>query len=203
MTTSFFRGAFTLGWYEKQERLYIPKYLNKSDTVLELGGCIGVISCIINNQLEDKTKQVTVEANPKLIQHLIVNKERNNCKFEIVNKAVSNQEQLEFNIGSSIVLGSANVETNEKVLVDGITPSQIQDKYNLKFNTLVMDIEGGELFILRDFKKFIGGLDKVLLEVHPFENILTADEVNECEDILSSLGFKKDIDIDFFQAWIK
>ncbi|OHX66920.1 FkbM family methyltransferase [Flammeovirga pacifica] len=203
LTTRFFRGAFTLGWYEKQERMYIPQYLPKEAKVLELGGCIGVVSCVINKTLTDPKQHITVEANPYLIEHLNRNKEKNNCQFEVVNKIVSPEKSITFHINKSIVESSANKKTGTTVEVEGITPHQIQEKYNITFDTLIMDIEGGELHILSQFKEFIGGLKRVYFEIHPFSNILTQEQADECERILVELGFEKKLDDDFFQIWEK
>lgn len=203
LTTRFFRGAFTLGWYEKQEREFIPRYLEENATVLELGGCIGVVSCVINNVLADKKKHITVEANPFLIEHLTHNRDKNSCQFAIENKILAKAEKVTFNIQESIVQGSANVESSRKVEVEGITPEVLENKYNLKFDTLIMDIEGGELPLFRDFKPFLSQLKSIFFEIHPFENILSIEEAEECEQILVDLGFNKQLDDDYFQIWRK
>ena len=44
-------------------------------SVLELGGCLGVISVVVNSRLTDPSRHVVVEANPKLIKYL----EHNSC----------------------------------------------------------------------------------------------------------------------------
>ncbi|MBD0403393.1 FkbM family methyltransferase [Flammeovirga sp. EKP202] len=203
LTSRFFRGAFTLGWYEKQEREFIPKYLDKNASVLELGGCIGVVSCVINGVLNERNKHVTVEANPFLIQHLEHNKERNHCGFHVENRIVAKAKTVTFNIQKSIVQGSANIESAQKVEVEGITPEELEKKYNLKFDTLIMDIEGGELQFFRDFQPFLKTLKSIYFEIHPFENILTLEEAEECESILKALGFQKKLDEDYFQIWEK
>lgn len=203
ITTRFFRGAFTLGWYEKQERLYIPQYLNSDASVLELGGCIGVVSCVINKSLKKPAHHITVEANPFLIEHLEHNKEKNSCKFKIENKILAKADKVTFNIQESIVQGSANIESSKKVEVEGITPEEIEGKYNIKFDTLIMDIEGGELPLLREFQPFLSQLKSIFFEIHPFSNILTQKEADECEAILKELGFSKKLDEDYFQIWEK
>ncbi|MBB3700693.1 FkbM family methyltransferase [Flammeovirga yaeyamensis] len=203
LTTRFFRGAFTLGWYEKQERLFIPQYLPQDAKVLELGGCIGVVSCVINKTLGNPANHITVEANPFLIEHLTKNRDQNNCQFQIVNKILSSEDKVTFNINKSIVESSANVQTSQKVEIEGVTPEQLQEQFNVTFDTLIMDIEGGELPLLSNFKEFIGGLKRVYFEIHPFNNILTQEQADECEQILIDLGFTKKLDEDYFQIWEK
>ena len=63
-------------------------------------------------------------------------------------------------------------------------------KFNLKFNTMIVDIEGGEydLFKEIDFKSL--NISKIIIEFHNFSNILTDLEVNYCLDKLVENNFK-------------
>jgi len=56
--------------------------------VLELGGCLGVLSCTINKRLGDPTKHVVLEANPALIPYLRGNREINRAAFIVTNSVV-------------------------------------------------------------------------------------------------------------------
>lgn len=66
-----------------------------------------------------------------------------------------------------------------------------------------MDIEGGELDLLRNHKEHVAKFEKIFYEVHPFVNILSAEEALECEDILSSCGFQLVKRDGNFQIWMK
>lgn len=63
-------------------------YIDPNACVLELGACIGIVACLINKKISDKTKQVSIETNPDLIEQLTRVRDENNCKFEIVNSFV-------------------------------------------------------------------------------------------------------------------
>ena len=62
-TTRQMRGRFAVDTYERPERTLVSKYLPPRATVLELGGCIGVVSCTVNRMLDRPDKHVVVEAN--------------------------------------------------------------------------------------------------------------------------------------------
>ncbi len=76
-------------------------------------------------------------------------------------------------------------------------------KYNIEFDTLIMDIEGGELDIIRNFKENLSNFKRIFLEVHPFGGILTHAEVKTCEDILKRIGFSIIVRDGNFQIWEK
>src|SRR5262245_30697328 len=80
MTDFKFRGRFVRGSYEKEERRHLKKYIDADATVLELGACLGVVSCLTNVLLTDPRKHVVVEANPLLISWIERNRELNKCK---------------------------------------------------------------------------------------------------------------------------
>lgn len=57
------RGKFTADSYELPGRVLAKRYLSPMATVLELGGCIGVVSCVINRVLQQPRRHVVVEGN--------------------------------------------------------------------------------------------------------------------------------------------
>jgi hypothetical protein len=49
LTDRNYRSAFVFGEYEAGERKLIRQYLRTDDRVIELGGCIGVLSCLVSS----------------------------------------------------------------------------------------------------------------------------------------------------------
>ena len=106
-----------------------------------------------------------------MIPVLINNRELNNCSFHVEQAILSNVNFTErtFYIDNRSILGSSIIKLPPDRIRDTIqvktkTLNALQDKYNLKFDALICDIEGGEydLFenvltddILEDFR-FIG-----------------------------------------------
>ena len=203
LTDTKFRGRFPLNRYEKEESEYLPKYLSPDAKVLELGSCLGYISCITNKILADKTQHVVLEANPNLMKWIEKNRADNNCEFHIEHSIISKEKKNVFFIHRLIVGGSTKRETPNRVEVNGVNFEDLRKKYNVDFDTLIMDIEGGELELFRQFKDNIASFKQLFFEVHPFANILTKAEAKECEDILSSIGFKNVLKDGNFQIWEK
>ncbi|MBT8184700.1 MAG: FkbM family methyltransferase [Eudoraea sp.] len=203
MTDIPFRGRFVQNKYEKEEATHLARYLEPQDKVLELGSCLGYVSCLTNKLLHNKEEHVVVEANPKLIPWIQKNKLENNCHFKIEHCIISPEKKNEFYIHELIVGGSTRRKTMHKIEVKGTTFSELEEKYATDFDTLIMDIEGGELDLLRNHNKEISKFRKIFYEVHPFANILTREEALECETILTGMGFQLVLRDGNFQVWKK
>ncbi|TMU54482.1 FkbM family methyltransferase [Flagellimonas algicola] len=203
LTDFKFRGRFALDLYEEEEAKYLSKYLSPNARVLELGSCLGYVSCLVNNILAQKDQHVALEANPNLIPWIEKNREANACHFHLENSIISPNESNIFYIHKLIVGGSTKRETPVKTEIKGLTITQLKEKYNIDFDTLVMDIEGGELSLLRNFKQEIAAFKHIFFEIHPFAGILTQEEAQECEGILKEIGFKMKIRDGHYQIWEK
>lgn len=200
MTDLKFRGQFPINFYEKQERRYLKQYLPKNATVLELGACLGVVSCLTNRLLDHPDRHVVVEANPNLLPVIEENKRRNHCDFHIEHCMVSSRPTNEFYIGKTILMSSNRRQSATRISVAGKTVSDLERNYGMKFDALVMDIEGGELDFLRENREWLKGLNLIFMEVHPHRDILSNEEVAECLNILETAGFEKRVDDQNF--WI-
>ncbi len=87
--TTAFKRHFFFDNYEADERHALKHFLDPRLPVIELGGALGVIACLTNKRLNYPEKHVVVEANPGIIPLLKENRDRNNCQFTILNKAVA------------------------------------------------------------------------------------------------------------------
>lgn len=203
LTDYKFRGRFVLNTYEEEESRYLAKYLSPDAKVLELGSCLGYVSCLTNKLLKNKSNHLVLEANPKLVPWIQKNKEENNCSFSIENSIISHERKNAFYIHDLIVGGSAKRKTSNKIDIEGVGFDDLRTKYGIDFDTLVMDIEGGELDLLRNHSDGIADFNQIFMEVHPFANILTKEEAQECEDILNSIGFEIIVRDGNFQIWKK
>ncbi|MEX0289844.1 MAG: FkbM family methyltransferase [Flavobacteriaceae bacterium] len=196
-----FRGRFVQGKYEKEEATHLSNYLSPNDKVLELGSCLGYVSCLTNKLLSNQDQHVVLEANPNLIPWIQKNKEENNCHFKIEHCIISKDKQNEFYIHDLIVGGSTKRPTKHKIEVVGTSFSALAEKHGIDFNTLIMDIEGGELDLFREHGEEVASFRKIFYEVHPFANILSNEEALECETILTRLGFELLLRDGNFQIW--
>lgn len=201
MTDHRFRGRFVFNAYEKEEAKYLTTHLDSNATILELGSCLGYISCLTNRLIVNKENHVVLEANPNLIPWIEKNRKENDCSFSIENRIISKDRTSRFFIHDLIVGGSTKRATGKQVEIAGVSIEELQKKHKLKFDTLIMDIEGGELEFFKNFQDTLKIFKAIFFEIHPFAGILTNEEALECEEILLSLGFAKILSDNNFQVW--
>ena len=191
-------GRYFFGHYEIQEKLLINKYLKENDMILELGGNVGVISNLINRILKIKTNHIVFEPNPALIKYLRENKDLNDSKYVVVNGVISKQKNIEFYISENILSSSSKIVTNKKINPKSYLINEIEKKYDIKFNTLVMDIEGAEIDLIIDFD--LSNFKKLIIEFHPGKT--KQEEINFCKTKLKNQGFvlvEKMKDVEFWK----
>src|SRR5438132_5261974 len=94
LTTRSYRACFWRGDYEREERALISRWIERDDSVLEVGACLGVVSCVTNRLLSEQSRHVVVEANPLCLGPLKRNKELNRSSFVIEHFAVDNQAEV-------------------------------------------------------------------------------------------------------------
>ena len=189
-TDIWLRGQIQVNFYEKRERRHLKKYLEPESSVLELGGCLGVVSCVTNRLLRHPERHVVVEANPKLVPWIEKNKAHTGSSFTVENCILSNRASNEFYIGPNILESSTHRKWQEKITVTGKTVDDLERAHGLKFDTLIMDIEGAELNFLRENRQWLRQLHTVILEIHPGKENLSVEEVAECRAILETAGLQ-------------
>ena len=164
--------------YEKEEinmiLSTIPHKLFKDLNVIEIGGCLGVVSVISNHLLVNKKNHVIIEANPELLPILEFNKKINNSCFNIEHCIISkNDNSTKFKVYDKVVAGSAhrrdNRESNERIYnVKNKTLESLVNKY-CTFDCIIIDIEGGELDFLIENTDYIRNQVKyIIIEIHEF-----------------------------------
>ena len=127
---------------EKQEQLLVRKYIDENDVVLELGARYGSVSCIINSKLINKNNQVSVEPDNRVWGALELNKQINNCEFNIIQGFISEKKLDLTNLNNYHGGYGSTFIYNENSKIPSYTLDEIEKKYNLKFNVLVADCEG-------------------------------------------------------------
>jgi len=184
------KAKFLFDRYERPERLAAKRFLNPSLPVIEFGGNIGVVSCVINKKLNNPEKHIVVEANPELIPYLERNRENNNCQFQVINYAVAHGvNEISFNLADDILGSNAQVKTGRCVTVQAITLKSILEQTNFPICTLVCDIEGNEIDLIKHEAGIIKErVSTMLMEVHP--NFTGQPSVDNMLDSLQDLGFE-------------
>jgi hypothetical protein len=101
------KSTLYFGLYEREETDLVRSYLPRDEPVIELGGSIGVVSCLTNKLLECPEDHVVVEANPVLIPTLERNREQNGCRFAIEPAAAAyGTERVDFGVTDCFITGS-------------------------------------------------------------------------------------------------
>lgn len=164
-----YKNRFVSGGHEDKERRLVVKYVCPDLPVIEGGGCVGVVSCVTNRLLKDPTRHMVVEANPKLWEVLKKNRDRNSCKFEVVEAAFDeNGPQVTFNIHKLFVGGSVQRPTEEQVTVPAVTLRGLLEKTGWGAISFVLDIEGGEIDLIEKEADVLRDHVKVfIVEMHP------------------------------------
>ena len=186
--------------YESSE-VSLIKYLESEDNVLELGSCLGYISVLSSQRVKNI---ISIEANPELINSLEETKRDNKCNNlqfinTIIDKSTPEKEMWTYDL---IVAGSAdrddkenpgyNNRWNQNIKKYNVKTTSIEDlekNYNICFDTLIVDIEGGELDLFKQNKNYIkNNIKKIIVELH---GGLMKDKQfnNKCLNILKDCGF--------------
>jgi FkbM family methyltransferase len=189
MSSIGWRGACVAGGgYEADERALIKKFLRPEDTVLELGGCLGVVSCTTNQLLRDRSRHVVVEANPLLIPWLFRNRELNNSNFLVEHCAVGKPPEVTFYIHStSVVDGSSQRKSGRAVRLPCRSISELNERYG-PFSTLIMDVEGSEYDVLEAAPALLKNYRLAVIEFH--EWAIGAKKLARCKEILTAAGLQ-------------
>jgi FkbM family methyltransferase len=162
--------------YEKEEITFLKKHISKDAKFLDLGGSLGVLSCVIANMLDDHSSMTVVEANPNLIDDLTNNRDINDFNFNIVHAAVSSDNrEVDFNFDGHNLAGSIarkkHLESDKwggynRKKMKTITPIDIENLVKTKFDHLSCDIEGEELRLLPEMVDYFKNYKLMVVEFH-------------------------------------
>lgn len=150
---------------ELPEQLLVVEFLPSTATVLEIGANVGRNTLTIASILDDSSRLVTLESDPKAAAQLIRNRNANRFRFHVENSALSAVPLVQ-NGWQSFPLSSASKGSLEKgwFRVQTFDLDALVAKYKLAFDTLVLDCEGAFFYILRDFPTILDGVCSVFIE---------------------------------------
>ena len=178
------------GKHEAPERTLIRRYLNRALPLVEFGGAIGVVSCVANALLDDRSRHVVVEANPALIPMLDANRRRNNGQFTIEHGAIGyGSPVLRFPVAQDILESSTFVATASTVDVPSTSLRAVLEAHRFERCNLVCDIEGAEVDLVREEALALRQhVDVLIMEVH--ERVVGQDVCDRMMRSLKGLGFE-------------
>jgi FkbM family methyltransferase len=170
---------------ELPEQLMAVRYLTGNEKVLEIGGNIGRNSLIIGSILgNNKNNFVTLESDPNIATQLTHNRDLNNMDFHIESSALSNIKLIQ--------KGWDTIASDE--LLPGYTHvnivswTELNNKYNINFDTLVLDCEGAFYYILMDMPEMLKNISLIIME----NDYWDMSHKNYVDDILLKNNFYVD-----------
>lgn len=150
--------------FEVDEQILAKKYIEKDFTVLELGARYGTVSYAINSNLNVKTNHVTVEPDPTVWDALEHNLRVNNCQTHVVHGFISREKLGLVLAGYSGYASTFTKDSDAVFYPECFTLEDIEAKYNLKFDALVADCEGGLEIFLDENPKLYTDLKFIMFE---------------------------------------
>jgi len=155
---------------ELPEQILAANYLTGTEKVLEIGSNIGRNSLVIASIVKDF---VTLETDPNVAKQLTENRDLNNFTFHIENSALSKRKliQYEWDTKPSDVLELGHSWVNT------ITLEQLNAKYKIEFDTLILDCEGAFYYILMDMPEILTNINLIIVE-NDYHDILHKNYVD-------------------------
>jgi FkbM family methyltransferase len=145
---------------EVPEQLMATRYLKGHEKVLEIGGNIGRNSLVIASLLEEQSNLVTLESDQNISRQLTENRNLNNMNFHIESSALSKRRLIQ---KAWETKPSEILEPGHK-WVNIITLDELRSKYDIQFDTLVLDCEGAFYYILKDFPEILDNINLIIME---------------------------------------
>ncbi len=181
------KGRLDVGLHERGEIALARRYVLTDLPVVELGGGIGIVSCIINRLLTRPADHLVVEANAELIPTLEVNRRLNGCRFRIRDVALAyGSEQVVLAVDS--FAASRIGGTGRRVVVPTATLASLLAETAFQRINLVVDIEGAEVDLVEREGPVVARHARVLIvETHP--KVAGAEPTDRMLAALRTLGF--------------
>lgn len=145
---------------ELPEQKMVVRYLSGNEKVLEIGGNIGRNSLIIASILKDSTNLVTLESDINIANQLIENRDLNKFNFFVEKSALSNRSLIQKHWDTI----PSNTLLEGFTWVNTITLDNLKTKYNIDFDTLVLDCEGAFYYILLDMPEILNNIKLIIME---------------------------------------
>jgi FkbM family methyltransferase len=191
---------------EYPEQMMAVRYLTGSEKVLEIGGNIGRNSLIIASILNSNNNNsfVTLESDTEIAKQLLHNKNQNNLNFFVENSALSKRNLIQKSWDT--IVSDELLDGYKKVNI--INFEQLREKYNIDFDTLVLDCEGAFYYILLDMPEILDNIKLIIME----NDYLNESHKKYIDNVLREKGFIVDyiegggwghFANNFFEVWKK
>jgi FkbM family methyltransferase len=165
---------------EFPEQKMAVRFLDASSKVLEIGGNVGRNSLILAS-ITDQSSLVTLESDPNIARFLEENRDANQMTFHIEPSALSLRPLIQK--GWDTIVSDVVLDGYKKI--NTITLDELRAKYQIPFNTLVLDCEGAFYYILQDMPSILDGIQTIVME----NDYYTVSHKEYIDETLRSKGF--------------
>jgi FkbM family methyltransferase len=135
------------------------RFLTGKEKVLEIGANVGRNSLMIQSILSNPDF-VTLESDDGIASQLQENRDANDMYFHIEASALSKRKLIQCGwdtvVSDKVLPGYHAVQT--------ITLEELQNKYKIAFDTLILDCEGAFYYILTDMPDILDNINLVIME---------------------------------------
>lgn len=182
------KGLIYLGLHESHEIALVHRHLSARLPVIELGGGIGIVSCIVNRTLAHPRDHIVLEANPDLILTLGTNRGINQCEFRIQNAALA-YGRPDITLAIDAFAASKIGGTGQRMVqVATTTLARLLRETGFARINLVADIEGAEVDLVEQEGTLISQrVQTLILETHP--HCTGVERTARMLAAIASLGF--------------
>jgi len=174
-------------WFgaEIPEQILSIKFLTGNEKVLEIGSNIGRNTFIISHILNTNNNHslVSLESCTEIYEKLVENKEGTGLKCFLENSALSKRNLIQDPSNWDTVVSDVVLEGYQKV--NTITFDELEKKYNITFDTLVLDCEGAFFYILLDMPEILNNINLIIME----NDYHDSEQKKYIDSILKNKGF--------------
>lgn len=172
---------------ELPEQKMVTRYLTGKEKILEIGGNIGRNTLVIASILEKNTPNnnfVTLECDPISAYQLRENRDRNGFNYHVECSALSKRNLIQQ--GWNTIVSDEVLPGYKKV--NTINWTDLVAKYNISFDTLVLDCEGAFYYILMDMPEILDNINLIIMENDYTDPLCKA----YVDDVMQKAGFYVD-----------
>jgi len=163
-----------------QQKMIIRTFTG-NEKVLEIGSNIGRNSLVIASILQNLENFVTLESDSTIAEQLKNNRDLNNFNFHIENSALSNRKLIQKDLDTI----PSDVLLEGYKWINIISLVELQNKYNIVFNTLVLNCAGAFYYILMDMPEILNDINLIIMK----NDYTDISHKNYIDDILKSKDF--------------
>jgi FkbM family methyltransferase len=185
--------------YEKETFDFFTKHIKKGDTILDIGGHIGLYCVPLSKCAGNEGRIFCFERTPATFKILLKIIALNKClNVTPVNAAISKESgHITFNLTTDSGVGSnansivASERMTNTVLVQAYSADDFKRNHELKIDMMKIDVEGAELFaIIGAAEVFLKDRPLCILALHPDSIRNSGHSLHQIWDTLMQYRYK-------------